>query len=216
MVRLGPNLTPDFNPASIAVPGSVTISNATMAGVVTRAPFDGRITFWRIRDASAAPSRCRFSTTAGSAPGARRRTPSPGRSPASGRTYPVDLPIEQGDLIALKNRDNNDTIGARAPAAGSEVYLFSPGLAENAAPVAPFASSTASNVAVNATMARNCIVPNVQGRRLKRAKRMLRSAGCRTGRVTRLGGVNTVVAQGRRPGRELPPGTRVRLTVGEQ
>jgi hypothetical protein len=62
-----------------------------------------------------------------------------------------------------------------------------------------------------------CTVPNVVGKRLARARQAIVKAHCRTGTVryaySRTRKKGTVVAQSRRPGKVLPAGSRIGLTV---
>ena len=63
-----------------------------------------------------------------------------------------------------------------------------------------------------------CIVPKLNAKKLKAAKKKLRKAGCKVGKVIREDGVTAkagkVVSQGRKPGKKLPPGTKVNVTLG--
>jgi Zn-dependent metalloprotease len=62
-----------------------------------------------------------------------------------------------------------------------------------------------------------CVVPNVRGKTLAQARRMLTSRRCRLGRVSRAYSVRMgrgkIVRQSRRPGVRLPRGTRVNVVV---
>lgn len=63
-----------------------------------------------------------------------------------------------------------------------------------------------------------CVVPKLKRKKLKAAKRQLRKAGCKPGKVKRRKGVKAkaakVVKQGRKPGKQLAPGTKVRIVLG--
>lgn len=65
---------------------------------------------------------------------------------------------------------------------------------------------------------RGCTVPNLSGKKLKAAKKRLRKAGCKVGKVkvkkdvTRKTG--RVVKQGPKAGKVLAPGAKVRITLG--
>ncbi len=65
---------------------------------------------------------------------------------------------------------------------------------------------------------RACKVPNVVGKKLSRAKRRLRKAGCKPGKVKLTGGVTKasgrVVQQKPKPGKLRAPGAKVKLTLG--
>jgi beta-lactam-binding protein with PASTA domain len=62
------------------------------------------------------------------------------------------------------------------------------------------------------------VVPRLNGEKLKRARKQLRKASCRTGRVTRKKGVNAkaakVVKQNPKAGKAVAPGAKVNLTLG--
>lgn len=69
------------------------------------------------------------------------------------------------------------------------------------------------------TPVQNCVVPNLRGRGLKGAKKALRAAHCKPGKVSRRysGKVKKgkVVRTGRRTGKVLPVGTEIKLTVSK-
>jgi hypothetical protein len=78
-------------------------------------------------------------------------------------------------------------------------------------------STTSPTTNTRAPTVRRCVVPNVKGRSLSRARRALTRAGCRVGRVrinrrsrSRAG---VVLTQARRPGARVPVGTAVAITV---
>jgi hypothetical protein len=69
------------------------------------------------------------------------------------------------------------------------------------------------------SIARSCIVPRLRGRTLAAAKRALKRAGCRLGNVSKRRAHRrrgTVLAQSKTPGRKLPRGTRVALTLARR
>jgi hypothetical protein len=61
-----------------------------------------------------------------------------------------------------------------------------------------------------------CVVPRLKGDTLSRARKGLRAAHCKLGKVTRpaSGGGFVVTHQGVRPGRKLPNGSAVAVTLG--
>jgi hypothetical protein len=63
-----------------------------------------------------------------------------------------------------------------------------------------------------------CAVPRLKGRKLKASKKKLKKADCRTGKVKKrkgaTGSSGKVVKQSPKPGTILPPGARVKLTLG--
>jgi IPT/TIG domain-containing protein/PASTA domain-containing protein len=63
-----------------------------------------------------------------------------------------------------------------------------------------------------------CVVPKLEGKTLKAAKKKLRKAGCKVGKVKLRGDATSktgkVVKQSPRPGRQYAPGTKVNVTLG--
>jgi PASTA domain/IPT/TIG domain len=63
-----------------------------------------------------------------------------------------------------------------------------------------------------------CKVPKLKGKKLKASKKKLKKADCRTGKVKKrkgaTGSSGKVVKQSPKPGTILPPGARVKLTLG--
>lgn len=72
--------------------------------------------------------------------------------------------------------------------------------------------------AVSAFTYTACVVPKLKDKHLKAAKKKLRKAGCKVGKVKRKTGVSAkageVVKQSRDPGGKLPPGAKINLTLG--
>lgn len=70
-----------------------------------------------------------------------------------------------------------------------------------------------------AVTVQNCVVPKLQGRRVKGAKKALRAALCKPGKVTRRYSKKVkkgrVIRTSRRAGKVLPVGTEVKLTVSK-
>jgi beta-lactam-binding protein with PASTA domain len=96
---------------------------------------------------------------------------------------------------------------------------------ELARPTAPIATAVVSLfLLVGAPVASasgqgsaTCLVPNLIGLRLRAAKHRLVVADCRIGRVKKVAGASAVngevIAQGRKPGKILPPRTRVSVVL---
>jgi large repetitive protein len=63
-----------------------------------------------------------------------------------------------------------------------------------------------------------CVVPKLNGKKLKGAKKKLKKASCKLGKVTRHKGVTNktgkVVKQSPKPGKQLAPGSKVKVTLG--
>lgn len=64
-----------------------------------------------------------------------------------------------------------------------------------------------------------CKVPKLLGKKLKASKKKARKADCKIGKVKKRDGATAktgkVVKQSPRPGKLLPPGTKIKLTLGE-
>ena len=61
-----------------------------------------------------------------------------------------------------------------------------------------------------------CVVPNVRGKKLAKAKTRIVRAHCRVGKVKRIAShkkKNTVIAQRPRPGKRLKKGAKVTLKI---
>ncbi len=84
---------------------------------------------------------------------------------------------------------------------------------------APVAVTTIAGTATSPAFALTaCAVPKLKTKSLKAAKRLVRKAGCRVGKVTRKKGVRAktgkVVKQGRPAGKKLAPGAKVGIRLG--
>lgn len=62
------------------------------------------------------------------------------------------------------------------------------------------------------------VVPKLEAQKLKAAKKKLKMAGCKVGKVSREDGVTArtgkVVGQSPKAGKKLKPGTKVNVTLG--
>jgi len=63
-----------------------------------------------------------------------------------------------------------------------------------------------------------CVVPKLKGKSLKVAKKRLRKANCKVGKVTKRGDATAksgaIIRQGKSSGKKLAPGTKVSITLG--
>jgi hypothetical protein len=152
-------------------------------------------------------------------------------------TFPTSLPIHAGEFIALSLPSGGSMAVYEFPAinvffesvhAACGTYEPEEGgpspfaLGYNAdlepapapAPIlAPSPSPSPSSVPVA-----HCIVPKLQGKKLKAAKKKLRAADCKLGTVTKEKGVTAatgkVVKQRPKPGKVLTTGAKVRVKLG--
>jgi hypothetical protein len=141
-------------------------------------------------------------------------------SPASG-------PIGGGTAVSISGTDFAEVTGVSfgsVPAASFDVVNEG-----SITAVAPAGAAIASVPVTVTTVAgtasapqsfayRGCVVPKLRGKKLKKAKKAIREAGCRVGKVRKRGGVTTktgkVVKQRPKPRKVLPPGTKVNVKLG--
>lgn len=126
----------------------------------------------------------------------------------SGADFTGASSVTFGGAPALFSVNSDSQIVAVAPAANN------PGRV----PIAVTTLAGTGSAAPASFHYRACIVPGLKGKKLKTAKKRIRRAGCKLGRVVHRGGVTAsdgqVVRQGPRPGRTLDPGARVGVTLG--
>lgn len=85
----------------------------------------------------------------------------------------------------------------------------------------PVSVTTAAGTATSAQLFayKGCKVPQLKGKKLKAAKKKIRKAGCKLGKVKKLDGAtaNTgkVVKQSPKPGKVLAPGSKVKITLDD-
>jgi hypothetical protein len=144
----------------------------------------------------------------------------------------VTGPTAGGTAVAIAGTDFENTTGVSfggTPATSFKVE--SEGLLSVVAP----ASATAATVPVTVTTiagkvssaqtfayeappaAPKCVVPKLRGKKLSAARKALRKAQCKTGKVKKLKGARVgsgkVSRQSAKPGAKLPAGTKVNLTL---
>ena len=77
----------------------------------------------------------------------------------------------------------------------------------------------AETTPLTAPVAKGCVVPKLAGKKLAAAKKSLKAAGCKVGKVksknSKKKKKGRVIAQGRKSGSKLPAGTKVPLTVSK-
>jgi hypothetical protein len=217
--------------------GSI-ISSAESPATVTVAPFDGTVTAWRIEGATSEPgygievlkkqSSGKYLVTAAATP----VTPA-----GSGiETFKTELPIKAGEAIEVSEPES----GTIALLEGNSVETFfqpslltGEGEAEEDFPQtfvigfnvditsppepAPVITPTAPVTPI-ATPTPTCTVPTLKGKKLKAAKKKLKAADCKLGKVTKAKGVTAksgkVVSQGKKAGKVLAAGTQVSVKLG--
>ena len=79
-------------------------------------------------------------------------------------------------------------------------------------------AGTSAVVATDRFAYKACVVPKLRSKSLKAAKKKLKKAGCKAGKVTKRGAATAktgkVVAQSKNAGKKLAPGTKVNVTLG--
>ena len=82
------------------------------------------------------------------------------------------------------------------------------------------APTTGTTPTTPSTPAAKCVVPKLKGKTLKQVKKALKKAHCRLGKVRRAKArphkkakKGTVLKQGKKPGKRLPAGTRIAVTL---
>jgi PASTA domain-containing protein len=207
-VTLGSPLTNPLPSRTIGV--SATVRQTALPGATLVAPFNGQITGWKVINASGAWTLQVLHPSGGgvvSTGSTRGGTLGPGIT-----TFPASLPIRAGDSIGLATGSPSSTLGTSDTTPGAAFAAYIPALTDNGAPRSP-SNGGDRELGFNATVISNCIVPNVKGKRVKKAAKMLRTADCSKGKVKRKGG-KRVTKQKPPPGTEGPPGMRVKLILG--
>src|SRR5262245_32026057 len=208
IVTLGSPLTNTV--PTTAITFSATVRQSALPSATLVAPINGQITSWKVINASGGwtlqvlhPSDSGFVSTTSTHSG----TLAPGIV-----SFPAKLPIRAGDSIGLASDSASSTLGNSDATPGADFAAYVPPLTDNSAPRTESARD-ARELGFNATIVSNCIVPKVNGKTAKKAKRKLRAAGCSTGKVKKKGG-KRVTKQKPRAGTEVPPRSAVRLTLG--
>jgi IPT/TIG domain/PASTA domain len=135
--------------------------------------------------------------------------------------------LKGGSIVTVVGSDFSEVKGVRFGATPATIFTVNSESVITA--VAP-ASATPGPVSVAVTTAAGtassaqpftytaCKVPNLLGKKLKGAKKRIRKAGCKVGRVTKPKGVTSksgvVVKQSPKAGKVLAPRTKVNLRLG--
>jgi PASTA domain len=133
-------------------------------------------------------------------------TPSLSSEPISSVEHPTEsVTVDVGpEVVILELKPASSTPEQPTPGTVAQTVLASPAIT--------------SVVPEGERLAPHCIVPSLKGRKLKAAKTKVRSADCKVGKIAKGNGATAktgkVVKQEPKPGRMLPPGTRVAMTLG--
>ncbi len=144
-----------------------------------------------------------------------------GYSPTVGSTTtPTPVTITGSNLLEVTRVDFDGTPASFQPGAESTLRVLAPpGVAGNSVPVTVVTPAGASTAPVPfAYPAPICTVPKLVHRRLKAARKGIRGAHCRIGKVWGVEGVTTatgrVLKQSPKPGTVGTAGTKVSLKLG--
>ena len=207
-VTLGSPLTNALPSTTITF--SATVRQTRLPGATLAAPFNGQIRSWKVINASGGWTLQVLQSAGGglvSTASAHGETLGPGIV-----SFTARLPIRAGDSIGLASDSASSALGNSDATPGAALDAYIPPLINNAAPRTS-STSDALELGFNATVVSNCIVPRVKGKTLRKARAKLRAAGCK-GRVVRKRGGRRVTRQSRPAGAEVPPGTRIKLSLG--
>lgn len=102
------------------------------------------------------------------------------------QTFSASLPIRAGDFVGLDLADPGSSVAFQdgGPSAGSTIYEWgNNGFLADGATAPPAYTYPDGELAFNAEV-RYCVVPNVVGKKLKKAKAALAAADCTVGRIS--------------------------------
>ena len=148
-------------------------------------------------------------------------------SPRVTAILPASGSILGGTAVAISGSDFSEVKGVGFGALPAASFTV---INENLITAVAPASATIAAVAVTVTTVagtagspqpfayEGCAVPKLRGRKLRAAKKSIRKVGCSVGKVRRRNGVTAktgkVVKQRPKPGRVLPPRTKVNVKLG--
>jgi hypothetical protein len=240
-VTLGPGLGAlEPTPAACPEPGGCGAVTTVPAipSQATVSPIDGTVVQWSLEGASETPGFVldvmrpnadgSWTVTASSA----AVTPRPGA-----QTFSTALPIKAGEYVGGVTPDGGSTGVLNANPA--TVAVFFPALSVGQPGMPSFEGSTNSaafqavvetpsvlstpsivppTVAPVTTVEAHCVVPKLNGKSLKAAKKTIKAGACKVGLVSKKDGVKAasgkVIKQSPRPGVVLPVRTGVSVKLG--
>lgn len=146
------------------------------------------------------------------------------RPPTITAIAPAADSIKGGATITITGTELN---GASAVSFGSTPATSFTNVSETQITAVAPASKTPANVPISVTTVAGvaqssfaytaCKIPNLSGKKLKAAKKALKKANCKIGKLTKKKGANAktgrVAKQGPRPGKILAPGAKVNVTL---
>jgi hypothetical protein len=135
------------------------------------------------------------------------------------QSFSANLPIRAGDFVGLDLLEEDSVVAFQASGTGSTVYEWGNDgfLADGA--TAPPANTYTGELAFNADV-RYCLVPNVVGKKLKKARAALAAADCTAGRISpkkkKRKGKKFVISQSAAVGSSIAYTEPVNLTLGKR
>jgi IPT/TIG domain/PASTA domain len=304
IVTVGSPLTQAFAPTEFNAVATIANNALPEPGAHVTSPVSGTVIRWRLSGAVGGPFALQVLRPAGGTAYTGVTTSAPAIPTSMGiETFPTNLPVQAGDLIALRNSNTGDKVGVFQPLKGASFLAWLPPLSDGEtvaaneerkeveigfdaevqppptiASLAPatgsflggtavtvagtdftgatavrFGATPATSFAVNSetqitavapaaagpgpvdvsvtTLAGTtavtpagqfrfeaCTVPKLKGKKLKRAKKLLKASDCKLGKVKRRKGARAkaakVVKQGPKRGKTLAPGSKVNVTLG--
>jgi hypothetical protein len=228
-VTIGPPLTGTYQPFFPEEVG--TLTNKTVeAGAKVTSPVTGTIVCWRITDAAGGPFRLRVLTPDGGTTYTGAGTSAPQMPTGlTTQSFATNLPIKAGQAIGVDDSVAGDQIGYKLDE-GS--HLAWTGSLANGSTRASTTPAVAGEFGLNADVQtggfnrgcggggggggngghHHCVVPKLTGETLKTAKKRLKAADCRLGKVTGHG--KKVKKQKPKAGKVLPPRSKVSVKLG--
>ncbi len=230
-VTVGPPLTGTYQQFQPENPG--TLTNITVqAGAKVTSPVTGTVVCWRITDTTGGPYALRVLTpdNGNTYTGAGKSAPQMSTGVAT-QSFATNLPIRAGQAIGIDDPDSSptDLLGVRFDVG---TYLFWVGSLANGSTRAGQAR-TAGEIGFNADVQtgggnagcgggggggggngghHHCVVPKLRGETLKTAKKRLKAADCRLGKVSGHG--KKVKKQQPKAGTVRPAGSKVNVKLG--
>jgi hypothetical protein len=222
--------------------GLVNLASATQS-FAAASPVNGTVVRWTIKGASATPG---YNITVLRAnPGGTftvtAASPLVAPAGAETETFAVDLPIQAGEYVELNLPDGGEsgaleatpgTLGifnsalapgeTRFPALElptSNIAAYDALIDTTAAPVIALPVVTSPVVSPTpAPVEARCVVPKLNGKKLKAAKKKIKAADCKVGLISKKNGVKAatgkVVRQSPKAGKVLPAKTGVSVRLG--
>jgi hypothetical protein len=213
--------------------GTVMVE-ATAPATVTSSPVDGVVTAWRVADAVEAPG-FGVSVVSRNSDGTYTATASSAAETPHGNqieTFNTDLPIKAGEFIELTLPEGGEigVLEGQSTEAFFEPALLFGGVAEPEVDAQTFVVGWNADISFSppvipaptplpAPVESRCVVPKLNGKKLKAAKKKLKAADCTIGKVTKKKGATSksgkVEKQSPKAGKALAPGSKVKVTLGK-